>query len=413
MPSDVIIAGSGIAACACALRVASLGFRPFLLTRELEMAGGIEAIGESCWPLIQDIGLWNALEEAGAEFVKGFENAWDESDSEMKSGYWAHVERRAFAERALREAVRRGATLFHVSKLAPLHSSQDCVQVEIGGSVRRFSAAVDATGRAACWSRPLERQGRELATLFEAPRGCHKAGKVIRLASGWAFSIGLNSTATVGLVGEYPALIDVVTRARIGIEGEGSFKGRRPAFAQWCQSPILERRISVGDAALAYNPIAGHGIHFALAGATKAAAVIRAWQDGPEPSAIAERYYTSFVTSARLSHLKFLSSLQDPPAAPPAPVPLPIEVRFTATVRSTELNYGGEILQGDAIEIDGGAMVRWLGDFDLLALRALAAAAVPTCRLARELELPPARADRVIRWCVDRGILSAPPEPPV
>jgi hypothetical protein len=59
----------------------------------------------------------------------------------------------------------------------------------------------------------------------------------------------------------------------------------------------------------------------------------------------------------------------------------------------------------------GGGLVRWLGGFDLLVLRTLAAAAAPTGRLVCELELPPARAARVIRWCVDRGILSAAPEP--
>ena len=117
------------------------------------------------------------------------------------------------------------------------------------------------------------------------------------------------------------------------------------------------------------------------------------------------------MDSARTRHLEFLRGLPDTAAAPPAATALPAAVRFTGTVRTAELNYGGQILQGEAIEIEGGGLVRWLGGFDLLVLRTLAAAAAPTRRLGRELELPPARAARVIRWCVDRGILSAAPEP--
>ena len=410
MKSDVIIAGSGIAASACALRLADAGFHPFLLARDLATAGGAEAIAEYCWPLIQDLGLWSALEEAGAEIVTGFENHWDASHRERKPGKWAHVERRAFAAAALRQAVGRGATVLRANKLAPLSMDQESAGVEIGGQVRRFVAAVDATGRSAAWSRPVVRRGRDLATLFEAPRAKLAPGRVIRLPHGWAFSIGVNVTATVGLVGEYPNRMDGGARERLGVKGDIRFIGRRPAFPQWCQVPIDQRRISVGDAALAYNPVAGHGIHFALASATGAAAVIRAWQAGPAAAAAADRYYRAFVNGARTHHLEFLYTLPNAAVTPPAPAPLPAAVRFTGTVRTADLNCGGKIVQGDAIEMEGGELVRWLGNFDLLVLRTLAATRAPTHQLARELDPAPARAARVIRWCLDRGILSAAPE---
>jgi len=96
--------------------------------------------------------------------------------------------------------------------------------------------------------------------------------------------------------------------------------------------------------------------------------------------------------------------------SPLAPTPLPAAVRFTGTVRTAELNCRGHIQQGEAIEIEGGGMVRWLGGFDLLVLRKLAGAAAPTRKLVDKLELPPALATRVIRWCVERGILSAATE---
>jgi hypothetical protein len=410
MKSDVIIAGVGIAASACALRLADGGFHPFLLTRDLETAGGFEAIGEPCWPLIQDLSLGSALEEGGPEIVTGFENGWEPADRQQKPRKWAHVDRRAFATAALREAVRRGATVLRVRVMAPLRMDQEGVHAQIDGQLRQFAAAVDATGRSAAWSRPIVRQGRDVVTLFAAPQAPQTPGRVIRLPHGWAFSIGVNFAATVGLVGEFSNRIDGATRARLGLEGNVRFLGRRPAFPQWCQAPIRQRRISVGDAALAYNPIAGHGIHFALASATSAAAVIRAWQAGPEAAANAERYYRAFVESARTRHLEFLRTLPNAAASPLAPTPLPAAVRFTGTVRTAELNCGGHIQQGEAIEIEGGGMVRWLGDFDLLVLRKLAGAAAPTRRLVDELELPPARATRLIRWCVDRGILSAAPE---
>jgi len=87
------------------------------------------------------------------------------------------------------------------------------------------------------------------------------------------------------------------------------YLGRRPAFPQWCENPIEGRRIAVGDAAFAYDPLAGQGIRFALASAFAAASVIQDWKENGDHGA-ANRFYRDFVGQARVRHLEFLAKLE-------------------------------------------------------------------------------------------------------
>jgi len=92
------------------------------------------------------------------------------------------------------------------------------------------------------------------------------------------------------------------------------YLGRRPAFPQWCENPIEGRRIAVGDAAFAYDPLAGQGIRFALASAFAAASVIQCWKENGDHGT-ANCFYGDFVRQARARHLEFLAKLE--PIFPP------------------------------------------------------------------------------------------------
>ncbi len=167
-----MIAGSGIAAAATALRLVSLGFLPRLISLGRPITPGLEAVPEAAFPLIADLDLDRAVALAGGKIVEGFENAWTPSAPILRPGRWLHVERSSFAAAAIQEAVTRGARLSIVKTLPP--APNHCL------------AAVDATGRSAVWSRPIRRRGDQVADLFEIPSAAVR-GRVERSPVGWIY----------------------------------------------------------------------------------------------------------------------------------------------------------------------------------------------------------------------------------
>src|SRR5258707_4096865 len=130
---EFMIAGSGIAVAATALRLVSLGFLPRVISLGRPITPGLEAVPEAAFPLIAELDLDRAVALAGGKIVEGFENAWTPSAPILRPGRWLHVERSSFAAAAIQEAVTRGARLSIVKTLPP--APNHCF------------AAVDATGR--------------------------------------------------------------------------------------------------------------------------------------------------------------------------------------------------------------------------------------------------------------------------
>lgn len=405
---DVIVAGSGIAACACALRFLALGFRPLLISSGREIHAGAEAIAEPALQLFAELGLERVLESAGAEIVTGFDNAWHATGTHSKPGRWIHVDRRALASATLDEALHRGALLYRSDRLPSLQPDNVGVRVRLEENELEFIAAVDATGRSAMWSRPLQRVGSEVAAIFHLQGPCPGRGRIIRTAAGWAFFIGSETVPTVGVVGPATRTLDDDVKARLGVDGEILFAGHRPAFVQWCEHPIANRRLAVGDAALAYSPLAGQGIRFALATAYSAGAVIRTWRDEPSAVAATEQYYSRFVDSARQRHLAFLAQLHGEEKTEQARAALPELVSFSGRVRTGELMRDSRIAMEEVVETSDGEIARWLGGFDLLKLKDLAPAPVRTTQLVHQLQemsMTEEHACLLIRWCLEREIL--------
>lgn len=343
---------------------------------------GVEAIPEAAFPLIRELGLDRAVALAGGKIVEGFENAWIRSDPVLLPGRWLHIERSVFASAAIQEAVARGVEISMVRRLPSVPA--DCF------------AAVDATGRSAAWSRPIHRQGNQVADLFEIPAAAAERGRIERTPDRWMYRIG----STLGVVS---------TRSRPSHGPPGArYLGRRPAFPQWCEDPVRGRRIAVGDAAFAYDPLAGHGIRFALASAFAAASVIQTWSEKSD-TAPASRFYRDFVNQARIRHLEFLDKLElDQPPAPPQP--LPEKVRFSGRRGTAELSIESRIVTSDAVLFADQTAVRWLGGVDLLEFEHLARKPVTSAALLGHLHslgVSGARARSIMSWCLRRGVLEA------
>jgi hypothetical protein len=201
---------------------------------------------------------------------------------------------------------------------------------------------------------------------------------VIRLPSGWAYAVGSGGKATLGIVREKPSREasppDDIWQA-LGLPSSFPVRrfGRLPAFPQYSSAPVRGRMLAVGDAAFAHNPIAGRGLSFALGSALAAATTVASWSKCPAACADAAEYYREYVAAERRQHLAFLQSLDDGPP-PIQPIGSCHFLSWQAQVAMTPLSLGGCIRREPAIRLNDGGFVRWLGDFDLLELRALCAA---------------------------------------
>jgi flavin-dependent dehydrogenase len=411
---DVLIGGAGIAAAAVAVRLCALGFHPLILATRSRILPGIEAIPEAALPLFEELGIRHILRQANGLVVEGFENHWRAGEPMLRRGRWIHVERALLAKAAIRHAVEQGAVLRLCESLPKLAGS-DPVCITHGGSCLSFGAAIDATGRSAVWSRPVQRCGRQLADIFAFSQQSSPRGRVVRLSQGWAYQLGLKHSTTVAMLGEYGAnrhAPDAPAREALGlISRQIKYVGRRPAFPQWSENSIRSKRIAVGDAALAYDPLAGQGIRFALSSAIAAATVVNSWRHSPGEAAAAERFYLDYLNQSRFRHLKSLDQirLQEQPAQP-AINPLPEVVIFSGQTIRTDLHVNSRIVSGLAILLPEGTPARWVGGVDLLRLRELAREPVRSSDLMQRLvsaDLTPIRAAALLGWCVRHELISA------
>jgi hypothetical protein len=377
----VVIAGNGVAASAVACRLLGAGFGAVLLAGRhrgataLAASPVVEALSEATARLFGEVGLAGALEAAGAVVVEGFENRYGSSPGESRwlEAMWIHVDRHRLARSCLTLARRRGATLVPAAARA---APQD--PHELGAF-----AVVDATGRAARWSRPVSRSGSGVATLYAGRSGRNgvggprrssaRSGCIVRTPEGWAYRLDHPDGTTVGAVAGSASgrALTAKVAASLELDDADAFVrvGSQPAFVQWsdeCAGP--GNFLTVGDAALAYSPVAGQGVRFAISSALAATAVITSWRDGGGPSeAIGTDYYRSFVGGARDRHLAKLAALDED--VRPEPVDLDRRLRFIASVRPMEMNMGGRIVRDEGCVLADGGLVRWVGGFDLLHMR--------------------------------------------
>jgi flavin-dependent dehydrogenase len=412
---DVVVGGAGIAASAASIRLSALGFHPLILCTSNRPLSGIEAVPDVAVPLFAELGMGRVLYEAQAMAVEGFENHWRGKERVVRPGCWIHVDRARLAEAAMREATRRGATLETCRSLPTLLYGHDGVSMVLEGTQLRFDAAIDATGRSAVWSRPVRRYGRQVADLYTLSAQDSPRGRLVRLPEGWAYRIGLNQATTVAIVaavgrGRGRSPLDVHDRHVLGLNSSGwEYAGRRPAFPQWSATPAQGRRLAVGDAALAFDPVAGQGIRFALSSAFAAAAVINTWRNSSCECVSAERFYTNFVIQSRQRHLQFVEELwRTEFSRKPRPASLPEVVVFSGWTITVEIQIGSRIVTDEAVQLADGGHVRWVGGVDLLRVRDLAREPVRSIELKKRLaseNLGPEQATALLAWCAREGVI--------
>ncbi len=412
---DVLIGGAGIAAASAAIRLLSLGFRPLLLATKGHITPGIEAIPEAALAMFAELGIGNVVREGGGVLVEGFENYWQQEDPVVRSGRWIHLDRSLLAKAATREAVRRGAILHLCKALPPITCGPPSAGITLDNVRLDFEAVIDATGRSAVWSRPITRCGNQVADIFSCPSASLLRGRVVREHARWCYRIGLERSTTLAIVANETVgrkTIDSRAQQTLGVAGNDfSFTGRRPAFPQWCEKPVQHRRLAIGDAALAYDPLAGQGICFAVSSALASSAVVNTWRHSPAEGLAAERFYCEFVAQRRRRHLENLHQLQKPRRPEePTTVRLPSVLVFSGQTGTAGVQIGSKIVTEEVVLLPDGSRVRWAGGVDLLQVRDLARQPINSGHLVERLVSPEHARHNVVAllaWCVKNGLIGA------
>jgi 2-polyprenyl-6-methoxyphenol hydroxylase-like FAD-dependent oxidoreductase len=203
---------------------------------------------------------------------------------EFREGRALHVDRLVLRRAVIAEAASRGAEIRTLRQLP---------EPDAGAF-----ASIDATGRRAAWSHPVERYGRSVADVFSAPGSASRfTALVVGLSEAWGYAAADEAGTTIGVIhdGRLPRLeIERAIRPTFGLAQDAllMYLGRRPAFPQSAATPLRGRVLAIGDAAFSHDPIGGRGLSFALGSAFAAAAVLQTWRDHPPRWQRAAAYYT-------------------------------------------------------------------------------------------------------------------------
>jgi len=261
----------------------------------------------------------------------------------------------------------------------------------------------------------------DVARQFEGPPHADIALRMVQSDQWWAYRLGTTSTTWAGVVTAGGDAVDTDRATehalrRLGLDPpEMVPRGRRAARVQRALNPVDGRRIAVGDAALAHDPVAGAGVRFALASAIAAATVVANWADDPARHDLAAAYYTELVTGEHGRHLDARRAIhaggsdatlvdEAAEAGPPPDV-----VHFAAPIVETPLAIDGLIQPGRAVRLPDGTLTRWLGSFDLLCLARLSSDPIPRIVLLARLQaegLEPGDARAVLAWALRHRLLA-------
>ncbi len=310
----IVVAGSGPAGIVSAGELARLGHRVTILAAP-RSGGSVEGFSFRVLEGLRAAGLGEALVDLEAAVPR--HSAWN--GAVQSAGNEQLIERAAFDAKLLTAA---GAFAdIRQARLAAVAREGDGIVARIvtaegattqltadflvdargrgtpGGGMRRSGPATVALCRryemgGAPSSTWLETSPRGWAWLAVPPSGraylqITVAGKPDAL-SGRRQLDGIFEALTA----EFPGIAAHLAKA----------EAKAPVFARLatasaCEEAVRERVLRVGDAALALDPLSGHGVFEAIAGAFAAAATVNTMLGRPQDRALATRFYNERALS--------------------------------------------------------------------------------------------------------------------
>ena len=306
--SDILIAGGGPAGCIAACGLVALGHSVRLITTPRR--GAVEGLSERVLRALEAGGCRRALARVGPAVRR--EASWNGVAS-AANREWV-VARPDFDAALLDDAaaVGVGITARPIARLARV---ADGWQAETGRAERfRSGWLIEARGRRAPGRRVRGPATTALGCMFEGvPAEARTAVAGFRLGWAWYASTGdgrgalqiiLSSACPLPgrreLPGLFERLLDEVAEARTWL-GAGRAAGdiaARHAETSRATELLEDGLIRVGDAALAMDPLSGHGVFEAIASGKAAVPVVNTLLRRPGDAALARAFYAERVQLA-------------------------------------------------------------------------------------------------------------------
>jgi flavin-dependent dehydrogenase len=306
--TDVLIAGGGPAGCIAALGLVGLGHRVRLITRPRRSS--VEGLAERVLRALEASGCRRAVAAVGPAVRR--EASWNGATT-TANREWV-VARERFDAALLEDAAAAGVEIV-ADRITQIDRTGDGWLAQTGDGQRWSSGyLVEARGRRAPGRRMRGPATTALGRLFEGvPRRARTAIAGFRRGWAWYASTG-NAAAAVqivlpsaaplpkrpGLPALFEGLLDEIGPARDWL-GAGQAVGdvfARHADASRAHAPMEDGLIRVGDAALAMDPLSGHGVFEAIASARAVAPVINTILRRPDDAGLARAFYEERVRLA-------------------------------------------------------------------------------------------------------------------
>jgi flavin-dependent dehydrogenase len=276
---DVAIVGGGPAASVTAWMLARGGASCVILERG-DDAGDKpgESLPPSARPLLEQLGLWDALEADGHLPCHGNRSRWgsDELDEQpflfSPYGHGWHVDRRRFERLLAARAIAAGAKRRTHTRVTAVEQAVGLLHTERGDV--RADVFVDATGRTAWLARRLGAQrlvdDRLTANVWFLREQAEDSFTFVEaVEDGWWYTAPIPDGRIVRMFvmecGGLPPL------SQSGGEPPHS---RVDASSMRLDRVAGDRWLAVGDAAAALDPLSSHGLGSAIAGGLEAARAI-------------------------------------------------------------------------------------------------------------------------------------------
>ncbi len=314
---EVIITGAGPAGVVVAIRLVQIGI-PVMLIGAPRRFRALEGLAERALRALQYAGCESALASLGP-LVQRQAN-WA---GERFAGNREHlVERERFDAGLWLDASRAGVTTL-AARVGRVVDAADHWQIDLPGRQIRARYWIEARGRAAPRTRRRHHAPpvTALAGWWQSTRIKAPMAGVLPMRDGWSWFAGLadgrlsvqlfiDSGQTPGrtqlaphyarLISEEPELSELVRQAK-----QLGEPYTRYAHLSTSEPVIGLRSARVGDAALALDPLAGHGIFEALGSALALAPAVRTILQRPAQADDAVAFYTrriasDFLTQARI-----------------------------------------------------------------------------------------------------------------
>lgn len=310
---DVAIVGAGPAGSALAIRLADAGVSVVLFEEgRFDRPRVGESLTPSTRPLLDDLGVWDAFLGTNPIPSWGTRSIWSDptADAEAHShlsnpyGQGWHVDRRAFDEALALAAAGRGAELRCGTRVSAAAHHDDRWRLDLGTEAGGDDAeqitarvVIDATGRSGRFARVLGARRLVFDHLVAVGRVWHDVDSVDHcvlveaVPEGWWYSAPLPGRSQITLLmtdadvcrakrlTDEEAWLEALGRTRetkprvVGATADGPIRSNAACSGRTVRSDSRPW-LSVGDAALAVDPLTGSGVSRALRTAEVAAGTV-------------------------------------------------------------------------------------------------------------------------------------------